>query len=535
MNFSYQHQKYQSARQVVYSNKGIVATSTPMAAEAGAAIIRKGGNAVDAAIATAAMLTVTEPTANGIGGDAFAIVWMKDRLYGLNSSGPAPSGISAETLLGQGIEEIPAEGFLPVTVPGVPAAWAALSKRFGRLSLTEVLAPAVQAASEGYAVQPTVARVWKSEYERFLSYRDQEAFHPWFETFAPLDRAPATGEVWKSAGHAATLKEIGETEAESFYRGDLAEKIDAFSRKYDGFLRKEDLSAFYPQWVEPLSTNYKGYQVYELPPNGQGLSVLMALNIFETQNCQSREDPLTIHRMIESMKLAYEDAKEYISDPRHMKYTTEQLLRKEYAGKRAALIHDQAILPAPGIPDSSGTVYLCTADGEGNMVSYIQSNFWEFGSGMVVPDTGIALQNRGLNFNLKPGHPNCLEGGKKPYHTIIPGFLMKDGVPVGPFGVMGGFMQPQGHLQVITNTIDFLLSPQDALDAPRWQWTGGKRVLVEQGFPPWMVQELLARGHEIQICGDPMEFGRGQIIWRTDLGTLCAGTESRCDGCAVIV
>lgn len=535
MKFSYQFQKYPSARQVVYSNKGIVCTSTPMAAQAGADIIRQGGNAVDAAIATAAMLTVTEPTSNGIGGDGFALVWIKDQLYGLNSSGPAPAALSSKELLNKGLTEMPTYGWTPVTVPGIPAAWAVLSERFGRLSFRQVLEPAIRTAQQGYAVQPTVARFWKKAFETYKKKTSGQEFEAWFDTFAPGGKTPGAGEVWRSESHAKTLEEIADTKAESFYRGRLAEVIDHCSRTQGGYLRKEDLAAFYPEWVEPISVSYKGYQVCEIPPNGHGITALMALNIFEQLSCISRSDVATLHNMIEAMKLAFTDAKEYVADPHYMNVSPEQLLSKEYAKQRAALVGEKALMPAPGHPDRGGTVYLCTADGEGNMVSYIQSNYMGFGSGIVIPNTGIALHNRGNNFYLKPGHPNCAEGGKKPYHTIIPGFLMKDGKAVGPFGVMGGFMQPQGHMQVMTNTIDFALNPQDSLDAPRWQWTGEKHVLVEPSFPHSMVQELAARGHEISICSEPAEFGRGQIIWRTENGTLCAGTESRCDGCASIV
>lgn len=535
MKSSYQFQKYPSARQVVYSNRGIVCTSTPMAAQAGAEIMRRGGNAIDAAIATAAVLSVAEPTSNGIGGDAFALVWVKDKLYGLNSSGPAPMAINAQELLDKGMKEMPVYGWTPVTVPGAPAAWAELSERFGKLPLTQVLEPAIRLAREGYAVQPTTAHLWSRAYRKFKEAFQGSEFDEWFRVFAPQGRAPRAGEVWKSEDHAKTLEEIAATKAESFYRGKLADAIDNASRAQGGYLRKEDLAAYHPEWVEPISTTYKGYQVCEIPPNGHGITALMALNIFEQLKCKSRDDVDTMHNMMEAMKLAFEDAREHVADPRYMKVTFDQLLSKDYAKKRASLIGDEAITPAPGQPDCGGTVYLCAADGEGNMISYIQSNYMGFGSGIVVPGTGIALHNRGNNFYLKPGHPNCVEGGKKPYHTIIPGFLMKDGKAVGPFGVMGGFMQPQGHMQVITNTIDFGLNPQDALDAPRWMWSEGKTIHVEASFPSAMAQELEARGHKIVVENGPLQFGRGEIIWRTEYGTLCGATESRCDGCAAIV
>ena len=531
----YKFQKYPSTRQVVYSNRGIVCTSSHLAAQIGADIMRKGGNAIDAAIATAAALTVVEPAANGIGGDSFALVWVKDKLYGLNSSGPAPMAIDAQELLDKGYTEMPADGWIPVTVPGAPAAWAELSDRFGRLPFEQLIQPAIDAARNGYAVHETLANLWGRSYNRFSKHLGEKEFDEWFRIFIPDGKIPCAGDVWKSPDHAATLEKIAATKAESFYRGELAEVIDQASRQFGGYLRKEDLAAYHPEWVEPISTNYKGYDVCEIPPNGHGITALMALNIFENFEAKSRTDVDTMHHMIESMKLAFVDAKEYVTDPRFMTVSTEAMLDKNYAKERASLIGDKALVPTPGTPPSGGTVYLCAADNEGNMISYIQSNYDGFGSGIVVPGTGISLHNRGNNFYLKPGHPNCVEGGKKPYHTIIPGFLMKDGQAVGPFGVMGGFMQPQGHFQVVTNTIDFALNPQDALDAPRWMWTGGMNVEVEMDFPADLARELKHRGHNIIVPTESILFGRGQIIWRMDNGVLAAGTEHRCDGSAAVV
>lgn len=536
MKPTYRFQKYPSTRQVVYSNKGIVCTSCHLAAQIGADIMRRGGNAIDAAIATAAALTVIEPGANGIGSDAFALVWAKDKLHGLNASGPAPMAISAEELRAKGLTKMPEDGWTPVTVPGAPASWVSLSEKFGRLPFEQLIQPAIDAARDGYVVHETLSNIWGRGYNRFKKYEGTDpCFDEWFRIFAPEGRPPRAGEVWSSPDHAATLEKIAATKGEAFYRGELAEEIDKASRAQGGYLRKEDLAAFYPEWVEPISTNYKGYDVCEIPPNGHGITALMALNIFENFEAKSRDDVDTMHHMIEAMKLAFEDAKEYVTDPRFMKVTSSQMLNKEYAKERAALIGHEAIYPKPGQPDKGGTVYLCAADNEGNMISYIQSNYNGFGSGIVVPGTGISLQNRGSNFYLDPAHPNCVEGGKKSYHTIIPGFLMKDGQPVGPFGVMGGFMQPQGHFQVITNTIDFGLNPQDALDAPRWQWVGGKDIEVEMTFPPEMARELKFRGHNIIVSAESVLFGRGQIIWRLDNGVLAAGTEHRCDGSAAVV
>jgi gamma-glutamyltranspeptidase/glutathione hydrolase len=476
------------------------------------------------------MLTVVEPTSNGIGGDAFALVWIKNDLHGLNSSGYAPKSISSDLLIKKGYNKIPKYGFIPVTVPGIPAAWAELSKKFGKLSLSEVLNPAIETAKNGFAVTPTVSKFWNDAFNKYSKELSGEEFKNWFKVFAPNGRTPRSGENWKSNLHAETLKELAESNCESFYRGNLADKIHNFSQKYGGYIKKSDLENYYPEWVKPIKINYKGYEVCEIPPNGHGISALMALNIFKNFNSLEKDNVETYHQMIESMKLSFADAKEYISDPRFTPFSSDILLSEKYAEKRSKLIGDTAMIPRFGNPSSGGTVYLCTADSEGNMVSYIQSNYMGFGSGLVVPETGIALHNRGNNFVLEQNHPNCIEGGKKPYHTIIPGFLLKNGNAVGPFGVMGGFMQPQGHLQVIINTIDFGLNPQDALDAPRWQWTNDKIIKVEQSFPPHIIQELIEKGHEIIIDPDYSSFGRGQIIWKTDDGTLCGGTESRCDG-----
>ncbi|NPV43313.1 MAG: gamma-glutamyltransferase [Firmicutes bacterium] len=530
MEFDALQYNYPSRRNVVFAKRGMVATSQTLAAQAGLEILQKGGNAIDAAIATAACLTVVEPTSNGIGGDAFALVWVKNKLFGLNASGPAPMEISAEELRKKGLREMPKYGFIPVTVPGIPAAWAALSKRFGRLPFKQVLEPAIRYAREGYPVSVNVAKLWKRAYETYKKL-DGEEFKHWFETFCPNGRPVRAGEIWKSEAHAETLTSIAETNAESFYRGELAEKIDAFSRKYGGYIKgKEDLASFEPEWVEPISINYRGYDIWEIPPNGQGITALIALNILNRMEFDAKETVDTYHKQIEAIKLAFADAQKYIADPRYMKVSVEELLSPKYAEKRRKLIGEEALIPVAGEPTKSGTVYLAAADSEGNMISYIQSNYMGFGSGLVVPGTGIALHNRGNNFSLEEGHVNCIAPGKKPYHTIIPGFLTKGGKAIGPFGVMGGFMQPQGHVQVIVNTINFHLNPQDALDAPRWQWIKGKTVHVEPGFPNNIAQALARKGHDIVYETESINFGRGQIIWRTEDDVLVGGTEPRTDG-----
>lgn len=537
MNFQFDplDYSYPSKRNVVYGRKGMVATGNPLAAQAGLEILKKGGNAIDAAIATAATLTVVEPTANGIGSDAFALVWTKGKLHGLNASGPAPQKMTLEALQKRGFDKMPVLGTLPVTVPGTPAAWAALSEKYGKLSLIETLQPAIDYAENGYILEPSVGGRWEFNFAKFTkAIKTDPAMQGWFDTFAPQGKCLGVGDELYLKDHGQTLREIAKTKAESFYRGALAEKIDAYFKKFDSFLRKEDLAAFYPEWVEPIFTDYKGYQISEIPPNGHGITVLMALNILREMELGDRDAFRTVHNQIEAMKLAFVDAQKYVTDPKFMKVKVEELLAESYAAERRALITDKALLPQTGNPSKGGTVYLCTADGEGNMVSYIQSNYMGFGSGIVVPGTGIAMQNRGNNFSMDPHADNCVAPGKRPYHTIIPGFLSKDGNPIGPFGIMGGFMQPQAHVQVMVNTIDYHMNPQEALDRPRWQWIGGRTIEVEQSFNNRLANQLLRAGHDIVVKADPISFGRGEIIWRNDQGVLCGATEPRTDGCVAV-
>ncbi|MBC8536003.1 gamma-glutamyltransferase family protein [Clostridiales bacterium BX7] len=508
----------------------MVCTSQPLAAAAGLDILKQGGNAIDAAIATAACMPVLEPTSNGLGSDSFALVWTGGRLYGLNASGNAPALLSAQALREAGHTSMPRFGWGAVTVPGAVSAWASLSERFGRLPFESLLAPAISYAEEGYPVSPITAHLWGRTFRDFSEKLTDDAYREWFRVFAPGGHAPQPGEIWRSPDHAATLRELAATRCESFYRGALAERIDAFSRSTGGYLRAEDLAAYHNEWVDPISTNYRGYDVWEIPPNGHGIVALMALNILEGFTFRGRDDTETFHRQLEAMKLAFADGQRYVTDPRDMRVTAGQLLSKEYAAKRRQLIGDSARAPEAGDPASGGTIYLCTADAEGNMVSYIQSNYVGFGSGLVVPGTGIALHNRGYNFSLDETSDNCVAPGKKPYHTIIPGFLSRDGKPVGPFGVMGGFMQPQGHVQMVMNTVDFGMNPQEALDAPRWQWVGGMDIEVERDFPAAQTEELVRKGHHMRVPTDSYAFGRGQIIWRGEDGVLMGATEPRADG-----
>ncbi|MCL1989682.1 MAG: gamma-glutamyltransferase family protein [Defluviitaleaceae bacterium] len=535
MNFDPNYNPYPSHRSLTYGKNGMVATSQPLAAQAGLEMLKKGGNAIDAAIATAACLTVVEPTSNGIGGDAFALVWTKGKLHGLNASGPAPHAISIDKVKALGHEKMPTFGWIPVTVPGAPAAWAALSEQFGTMPLIDVLEPAMTYARTGYPISPVLGYFWQRAYTFYQKKMDKNEFFEWYKTFAPKGRAPQVGEIFSSAAHGKTLEEIGETKAKSFYHGQLAEKIVRESKRSGGFLTAEDLTHYQPEWVAPISLAYRGYDIWELPPNGQGLVALTALNILKEFSLTTRETTETIHKQIEALKIAFTAGKKAITDPKLMDTDQiEALLSDDFAKKAVNRMHDFALETKACDLAKGGTVYLCTADSKGNMVSYIQSNYMGFGSGIVIPDTGIALQNRGADFSLDPAHANALAGGKKTYHTIIPGFLTKAGQAVGPFGVMGGYMQPQGHVQVMMNMIDFNLNPQMALDAPRFQWLEGKRVEVETHFPTHLAKELANKGHDIQVTLESGAFGRGQVICRDPkTGVLCGATESRCDGSVV--
>ena len=534
-NFDPTYQKYPSQRYPIYARGGMVNASSPQASAAGLEILKKGGNAMDAAVATASALTVVEPTANGIGSDAFALVWSaKDqKLYGLNSSGPAPMAATIETILAEKKDnngKMPTFGWTAVTVPGAPKAWAELNKRFGRLSLSEDMAPAIKYAREGYPCSPNLAIMWQRAYKRYLElFKDKPEFDEWFRTFAPDGKAYEAGDIIKLPNHADTLEAIGDTNADAFYSGDIARRIDADSREFGGYLRYEDLAKFEAKWVEPIKVNYRGYEVCEIPPNGQGIVALMALNILKEFEFTEKDSAETYHKQLEAMKIAFADAFHYVTDPDYMEIDYSSLLDPAYGAKRAKEIGEDAKIHTHSVPPKSGTVYFCCADGEGNMVSYIQSNYMGFGSGIVVKDTGVSLQNRGCDFSLDPEDANCLRPGKRTYHTIIPGFILKDGKAVGPFGVMGGYMQPQGHLQVAMNYIDFNLDPQQALDAPRWQWMRDNTVTVETRFSSEIARKLQQRGHAVRVDINTPSFGRGQMIVRLENGTLVGGTESRTD------
>ena len=521
---------HKSTRQPVLARGGMVATSQPLAAQAGLFILREGGSAADAAIATAAALTVLEPTSNGLGGDAFALSWQADgdggELLGLNASGAAPARLTAEAVG----DFMPRHGWTPVTVPGAVRGWTDLHARHGKLTFARLLEPAIQYARQGYPLSPEVARHWARAAQIYATLNGPE-FAEWFKVFMPAGFSPTPGAVWASEDHARTLERLAQSGGADFYDGETARQIDAASQQAGGFLSGDDLAGHASEWVTPISARYQGHDVWEIPPNGQGLTALIALRVLDGLAMPPGiDDPRALHLQIEAIKLAFADAHRHIADPRHVGVPVDHLLSDAHRDELRGLISDTARNPQTPGPSSGGTVYLATADSSGNMVSFIQSNYMGFGSGVVVPGTGVALHNRGHNFSLQAGHPNRLAPGKRPYHTIIPGFLTHQGQAVGPFGVMGGFMQPQGHVQVILGMLRSGLNPQAAIDAPRWQWLSGNEIEVEYDLGEQAVRELASLGHTVRVQTERASFGRSQIIWRTPEGVLIGGSESRADG-----
>ncbi|MGI4983374.1 MAG: gamma-glutamyltransferase family protein [Janthinobacterium lividum] len=515
--------------------RNAVATSHPLAAQAGVRMLLRGGSAVDAAIAAAAVLTIVEPVSCGLGSDAFAILWDGEKLHGLNASGTAPQGWTLDYFRKKhGVDGTivqPQRGVDTVTLPGAVSAWAALHERFGKLAFEEVLEPAAEIAERGYSVPPIVAHKWAAA---IPALRDQPGFAA---AFMPRGRAPEVGERFVFADAARTLRDIGRTRGRSFYEGELAEKIVAFSRENGGVMSREDLAGYRPEWVDPIAKRYRGYDVHEIPPNGQGIAALIALGILERFDLGSLpvDSPESQHLQIEAMKLAFADLYRYVADPRSMEVTPAQMLDDAYLDSRAALIRpDQATHFDFGMPKAGGTVYLSAADENGMMISFIQSNYMGFGSGLVVPGTGISLQNRGVGFSMDPNSANVVGPGKRPFHTIIPAFLTHAGKPVMSFGVMGGDMQPQGHLQTLVRMLDYRQQPQAACDAPRWKVNRDFSLDVEATMNPATVAALQARGHALKSVDDPyMDFGSGQFIWRlseeADHGYVAA-SDSRRDG-----
>ena len=500
----------------------VVCTTQPLAAQAGLRMLAGGGSAADAAIATAIALTVVEPVSNGIGSDAFAIVWDGRQLHGLNASGRSPVAWTPEYFNGNGV---PVLGWNSVTVPGAVSAWVELHAKFGKLPFERLFEPAISYGRNGFLVSPTIAEQWAAMVPLFES---QPGFA---EVFMPDGRAPKPGERVTLPDHATTLELIASTNGEAFYRGELAANLEAHSTANRGVMRASDLAAHRADWVGTINGTYRGYTIDEIPPNGQGIVALIALGILEHFDMASlpADSADCVHLQIEAVKLAFADAQAYVADIDHMPVRPEHLLDKEYLRNRATLIDRNRAQPASAGTPKGGTVYLTAADASGTMVSMIQSNYMGFGSGVVVPGTGISLQNRGADFAMTPGHPNQVGPNKRPYHTIIPGFLSKDGAPVMSFGVMGGPMQPQGHVQLVTRIVDHGQNPQAACDGPRFRWAHGLQVCCEPGFPPSTLDELVRRGHQLVTTEDYNQFGSCQAIWRLDDGYL-AVSDPRRDG-----
>ncbi len=521
---------YASQRSAVLADNMVV-TSQPLAAQAGLSILAKGGNAVDAALATAITLTIVEPTGNGIGSDAFAIVWDGTALHGLNASGRSAAAWSPDHFQGQ--RTIPERGWDSVTVPGAVGGWAALSERFGRLPFEVVFEPAVRYAEGGFPVSPVVARLWGIG-------ADQLKQQPGFaEHFMPNGRAPVAGERFVNRDAAATLRLVAETGGEAFYRGSLAERMVDDAQRHGAAITLDDMAANAPDWSGTISQAFDGAELHEIPPNGQGIAACMALGILAHTPIRDHgpDDPEALHLMCEAMKLAFRDIAAFVADPNSMTdVMSGDLLNPDYLAERASLIDPSRAQDFhSGAPANSGTVCLSTADSDGMMVSFIQSNYMGFGSGVVVPGTGIHLQNRGHDFVLKDGHPNQVGPGKRPFHTIIPGFLMAEGAPRMAFGVMGGMMQAQGHVQMVLRTQLWGQDVQTAADAPRWRVVDGLKVACETAMPSDCLGALSDLGHEISTETPDTAFGFGgaQLIHRLDGGGFAGGSDPRKDGCAL--
>lgn len=517
---------YPSQRMPVLAGN-VVAASQPLAAQAGLSMLHKGGNAVDAALAAAMALTVVEPTGNGLGSDAFALVWDGGELHGLNGSGRAPKAWNLDDF--KGLDAMPALGWDTVTVPGAVDAWAQLWKRFGSLDFADLFAPAVHYARNGFLVTPRIAGLWQRVAPKY------EGFSGLAGTFLPHGRAPYAGELFRNPDQAATLEKLAQTQGEAMYRGELAEMIAAQAGAEGGALSLEDLDGHTSTWVKPISQGYRGLELHEIPPNGQGIAALIALGILKHFDLARHpaDSAASLHLQVEAMKMAFAQIHAQVADPQSMTIGAEDLLDQDRLAQMADRISPDRAGPAgQTFKPSGGTVTLTAADEAGMMVSLIQSNYFDFGSGIVIKDTGISLQSRGRGFVLDPGHPNCVQGGKRPFHTIIPGFVTARGEPVMSFGVMGAHMQPQGHVQVMVRMFDYGLNPQAACDAPRWCLTPDCELALEPGFPDETVQGLKSLGHRVLLQEPQSVFGGAQIISRLEHG-YCAASEPRKDGQAV--
>lgn len=525
MNLSWKF-PYSSQRVPVFA-RNVVATSQPLAAQAGLRMLMKGGNAVDAALATAIALTVVEPTSNGIGGDAFALIWNHGKLSGLNGSGKSPRAWNYKRF--SGLEEMPQLGWDSVTVPGAVDAWATLSNKFGKLPFADLFVPGIEYAQKGFPVSPITAARWTEARERYVGFPE---FH---KIFLPGGKSPLAGQLFQCPDQASTLAAIADSHAESFYRGDLADRMIRCAESNGGVLSRQDLETHRSEWVEPISIDYRDKRLHEIPPNGQGLAALMALGILRYHDIKKYpvDSVDSLHLQIEAMKIAFAEAHGHIADPRYMSVSPAVFLEAGFLAQRAREIDmERASIRFSKIPTDYGTVYLTAADRDGMMVSFIQSNYLGFGSGIVIPGTGISMQNRGCGFVIEKGHPNCVDGGKRPYHTIIPGFVTQNERPLMCFGVMGGHMQPQGQVQMMVRIFDYGQNPQTACDAPRWMVNQDSSITLEYGVSSHVVEGLKERGHKVlptfhhALHGD---FGGAQLIYCLENG-YCAASDPRKDG-----
>jgi gamma-glutamyltranspeptidase / glutathione hydrolase len=504
---------YPSVRLPLFA-RNIVSTSHPLAAQAGLSLLQRGGNAVDAAIGAAAAMTVLEPCSNGLGSDAFCILWDGKKLHGLNASGRAPAAWTVDYFrrkYGAEARQPPMRGWDSVTVPGAVAAWVQLSQRFGKLPFADLLAPAIDIAERGYAVSVVVQEKWAA------AVADLKDLPGFAETFMPVGRAPQVGERFAFPGAARALTRIAVTQGTALYGGEIAAAAAAHAAQHGGAMRVQDFEAYSPEWVDPIGIDTYGYKLHQIPPNGQGIAALIALGILQHVDVAAHpvDSAAAQHLQIEAMKLGFADTYAHVADPIAMRRSVEEMLDPKYLKARAALIDpERAQVFGEGLSDRGGTIYLTAADERGMMVSFIQSNYMGFGSGIVVPEWGLSLQNRGHAFSLDTASPNCVAPRKRPFHTIIPGFLTKDGLPQMSFGVMGANMQPQGHLQSLVRMLLYRQHPQAACDAPRWRFNQGLSINVEAAMPNATIRELVRLGHQIEVIQDSyQDFGAGQFIW----------------------
>jgi gamma-glutamyltranspeptidase/glutathione hydrolase len=534
MNFNYNN-PYTSTRLPLFA-RNVVSTSHPLGAQAGLRMLLKGGNAVDAAIAAAAAMTIVEPVSNGLGSDAFALIWDGKELHGLNGSGRAPQSWTPDYFkkkYGADAQTPPKRGLDSVSVPGAVASWVAMSERFGKLPFADLMEPAIEIAERGYLLPPVVQQKWAAATDEL---KGQPGFA---QSFLPWGRAPNVGELFQFKAAGKALRAIAHSKGSAFYGGEIAHAIEKFAAQNGGSITAKDFESFQPEWVQPIGKDYRGYTLHEIPPNGQGIAALIALGILDKFDVASLpvDGVDSQHLQIEAMKLAFADVYKYVAEPASMAVTVDQMLDDAYLASRAKLIDMKKAQDfGAGNPVKGGTIYLTAADENGMMVSFIQSNYMGFGSGCVEPGFGISLQNRGHAFGLQPG-ANQVAPGKRPFHTIIPAFVSKDGQPVMSYGVMGANMQPQGHMQTLVRMLDYRQSPQVACDAPRWRYNAGLEINVESSMDGTTVQGLAARGHRMEVINDSyQDFGAGQFIWRAgdpQVQGYIAASDARRDGQAV--